>query len=133
MMAVIDKLAWIHIVDRKILSTLTKGKDVYYIPGGKREGEETDSEALVREIKEELSVDLLPERLEKVGVFTAQAHGKAEGVVVRMTCYTGPYMGEICPASEIGSVAWLAHKDKTISSPVDQIIFDWLKGRDLID
>jgi hypothetical protein len=41
-MKYIDKLAWIHIVDRQILSTRSKGKDTYYIPGGKREGDESD-------------------------------------------------------------------------------------------
>jgi len=38
----IDKLAWIYIKDKKILSTRSQSKDTYYIPGGKREGEETD-------------------------------------------------------------------------------------------
>jgi 8-oxo-dGTP pyrophosphatase MutT (NUDIX family) len=57
----IDKLAWIHIVDRKILSTRTRGRDTYYIPGGKREGQETDHQALIREIKEELTIDLIPD------------------------------------------------------------------------
>jgi len=44
----IDKLAYIHIVDRKILSTRSKGKTKYYIPGGKREAGETDWQALFR-------------------------------------------------------------------------------------
>lgn len=129
----IDKLAWIHIVDKRILSTLSKGKDTYYIPGGKRHTNETDEQALTREIKEELSVDLIPETIKPVGQFEAQAHGKAEGVVVRMTCYTADYQGEIHPDSEIQDVVWFAHKDRDRSSPVDKIIFDWLKQRDLID
>ena len=54
----IDKIAWIYTRDGKILSTLSKGKSVYYIPGGKRESNETDHETLVREIKEELDVDV---------------------------------------------------------------------------
>ncbi len=33
----IDKLAFIFINNRKVLSTLSKGKDTFYIPGGKRE------------------------------------------------------------------------------------------------
>ena len=78
----IDKLAWIHIVDRKVLITRSEGKDTYYIPGGKREEGETDQQALIREIKEELSVDLIPEEIEYVETFTAQAHGKAMVVVL---------------------------------------------------
>jgi hypothetical protein len=34
---IIDKLAWIHIVDGRILVTRTEGREKYYIPGGKRE------------------------------------------------------------------------------------------------
>lgn len=43
---IIDKLAWIHVVDKQILSTRSKGKEKYYIPGGKRENGETDAQAL---------------------------------------------------------------------------------------
>ena len=132
-MTVIDKLAWIHIVDRRILSTLTKGNTTYYIPGGKREGEETDLEALTREIKEELTIDLIPSTVKKFGEFCAQAHGKKEGVQVRMTCYTGEYKGEITAGAEIGSIAWLSYRDRAISSPVDQIIFDDLKMKGLLE
>ncbi len=132
-MQTIDKLAWVHIVDRKILSTRTRGRDTYYIPGGKREGQETDCQALIREIKEELSIDLVPAAMVFVGTFEGQAHGQAEGVLVRMTCYQGPYLGEIRPMAEIEEVAWFRHRDKERSSPVDKIIFDWLRERDLID
>jgi 8-oxo-dGTP pyrophosphatase MutT (NUDIX family) len=132
-MKLIDKLAWINLENQKILSTRSKGKDTYYIPGGKREGKETDEEALIREIKEELSIDLIPETLEFVGQFEAQAHGQATGIIVRMTCYSGKFTGEIKPDSEIEEVIWLSHRDKDKSSPVDQIIFDWLKEKNLLE
>jgi len=132
-MKIIDKLAWIEIKDRKILSTRTKGKDTYYIPGGKRESQESDKEALIREIKEELSVSLNENSLKFFGSFEAQAHGKAEGVLVKMTCYTGNYSGTIKANSEIEEVVWLSHKDKDKSSAVDKIIFDYCKDEGLID
>lgn len=133
MARIIDKLAWIQIVDKQILSTRSKGKDTYYIPGGKRENNETDKEALIREIKEELSIDLLPETFEFVGQFEAQAHGKAEGIIVKMTCYTAEYRGEISADSEIEEVVWLKYRDKDRSSPVDKIIFNWLKESGLLE
>ena len=132
-MDIIDKSAWIHLRDRKILTTLSKGKDVYYIPGGKPEGTESSTDALIREIKEELSVDIRPTTVQMVGVFEAQAHGKREGVIVRMTCFTGEYDGKLSAASEIERIVWLAYVDKPMTSPVDQIIFDWLHARDLLD
>ena len=85
-MKVIDKVAYLYLKDGKILSTRSKGKDKYYLPGGKREGRESDLETLVREIKEELTVDIIESTARFYGVFEAQAHGKEEGVLVKMTC-----------------------------------------------
>jgi 8-oxo-dGTP diphosphatase len=132
-MTLIDKLAWIQIVDRKILSTRSRGKDTFYLPGGKRERTESDQAALLREISEELSVRLLPETLRYLGTFEAQAHGKSGDVTVRMTCYTGGYEGELRAAAEIEELRWFVHADWERCSAVDKLIFDWLKERDLID
>ena len=106
-MAVIDKVAFLYLQNGKILSTRSKGKDKYYIPGGKREEGETDIETLVREVKEELSVDIIESSAKLYGVFEAQAHGKAEGVIVKMTCYTAEYTGDLKADSEIAEIVWL--------------------------
>ncbi|MCJ8164112.1 NUDIX domain-containing protein [Pontibacter sp. E15-1] len=132
-MTVIDKLAWIELRDRKILSTRSKGKDAYYIPGGKREAGETDQQTLLREIEEELTVRLHPESLRFLGIFTAQAHGHASGVEVKMQCYAGSYTGTIQASAEIAEVVWLTYSDRPQVSPVDQLIFDWLQQQDLLD
>lgn len=129
----IDKLAFIDIKNRKILSTLSKGKNVWYIPGRKREKGETDKTALIREIKEELTIDLFPSSLKLYGIFEAQAHGKPKGTVVRMTCYTGKYKGKFKPASEIKEFKYVNYLWKEKSSPVDKLIFEDLKNKNLID
>ena len=131
-MKIIDKLAWIEIQNKSILSTRSKGKNKYYIPGGKREKGESDIEALTREIKEELSVDLIGESIKFLGVFEGQAHGHAEGIIVKMQCYTSEFQGNLKPAAEIEEMIWLNTKDIEAVSPVDKIIFRWLKERDLI-
>jgi 8-oxo-dGTP diphosphatase len=132
-MKIIDKLAWIEIQDRKILSTRSFGKNAYYIPGGKRENGETDEQTLLREIREELNVALQPETLKFLGIFQAQAHGHAEGILVKMQCYSGEYTGTITASAEIEEVVWLTYQDRDKISPVDKLIFDWLKEQDLID
>lgn len=129
----IDKIAWIHTDSGKILSTRSKGKDAYYIPGGKREGDETDLQTLVREIKEELSVDILPETVKPYGIFEAQAHGHAEGIVVRMTCYTADFSGTLQPDNEIAEMVWLTTADSESISPVDKLIFADLHQKGLLD
>ena len=129
----IDKLAFIEIKDRKVLETLSNGKDIWYIPGGKREPGESDIQALMREIKEELSVDLIPGTLQLYGVFETQAHGKPEGTLVRMTCYTGKYIGNLTPSAEVGHMDYFPYSKKHLTSPVDNLIFDDLKRKGLIE
>ncbi|MBO2462423.1 NUDIX hydrolase [Actinomadura violacea] len=120
----IDKIAWILLDGGRILSTRSRGKDVYYLPGGKREAGESDAQTLAREVKEELTVDVLPETAAHLGTWEAQAHGHAGGVTVRMTCYTAEHTGTPAPSSEIEEVAWLGYADRDRVSPVDQLIFD---------
>lgn len=129
----IDKLAFVEVRDRKVLETCSYGKDKWYIPGGKREAGESDEQALMREIKEELSVDLLLETIEPYGTFEAQAHGKPEGTVVRMTCYTARYRGELTPSAEVEKMDWFDYSKRDTVSPVDQLIFDDLKAKNLIN
>ncbi|WP_091455414.1 NUDIX hydrolase [Actinokineospora iranica] len=123
----IDKIAWIHLESGKILSTRSRGKHVYYLPGGKREPGETDRRTLAREIEEELTVTVADPVY--FGAFEAQAHGHAPGVTVRMTCYTADYQGTLAPANEIEEVAWLTYADRDRVSPVDKLIFDHLHGK----
>lgn len=123
----IDKLAWLHLEDGRILSTRSRGKDCWYLPGGKREAGETDAQALLREIREELTVALDPASLQYAGTFTAPAHGHSAGVLVQMTCYHARYTGRLQPAAEIEEVAWLTYRHRPQVSAVDQLIFDWLR------
>ncbi|NEM99334.1 NUDIX domain-containing protein [Pontibacter sp. BT327] len=128
----IDKLALLEILDGRILSTRSKGITRYYIPGGKREEGESDFETLSREIREELNVEVIEDSINFVGIFQAQADSHAEGVQVKMTCYTGSYTGTPIASGEIAEVVWLSYKDRDLVSPVDQTIFDWLKEKNLL-
>jgi 8-oxo-dGTP diphosphatase len=129
----IDKLAWIELKDKAILMTKSFGKDTFYIPGGKREIGETDEQALIREIDEELSVSIDKKTLNFIGKFEAQAHGQPDGVTVKMTCYTGEYTGELKTSSEIEAMTWYKYADKAKVGPVDKLIFDYLYQNKLLD
>lgn len=128
----IDKIAWLHLEEGRLLSTRSRGKDRYYIPGGKREAGENDAQTLLREIQEELTVILDPGSLEFAGIFEAPAHGHPEGVLVRMTCYRARYAGQLQPAAEIEEVVWLTYCHRPQVSAVDQLIFDWLRAQGLL-
>ena len=128
----IDKIALIKIENGKILSTKSKGKNKYYIPGGKRENDESDEQTLIREIKEELSVDIITESIEYVGTFKAQSDGTKEGIIVKMTCYKANYKGDLIADNEIEEIRWLNFNDLEIISEVDKIIFKHLKDKGLL-
>ncbi len=132
-MPLIDKLAWIHIKDRKALFARSFGKEVFYTPGGKREVGESDIDALTREISEELGVDLVRDSLKPLHIFEGPAHGKLEGHQVRLTCYTGDYVGELKPNSEIEEFVWLGSADTEHTTVTGTLVLEWLKEQGMID
>ena len=125
MVFVIDTVAWVHLVNGEILCARPRGKDVFYVPGGKREGTESDLQALLREIAEELTVALCPGTVRHAGTYQAD---HPDGTVVRMSCYTGEYSGTLAASSEIDELAWFRYADRPLVPPVDQLLFDDLNA-----
>ncbi len=117
---VIDTVAWVKLEHGRILCARPRAKGVFYIPGGKREGAETDLQTLRREIAEELTVTLLPETVQHVCTYQAGQ--------VRMSCYTAEYTGTLAPSSEIDELAWFCYADRSRVPPVDQLLFDDLNA-----
>ena len=66
-----DTVAWVRLERGRILCARPRGKDIFYIPGGKRESAESDLQTLLREITEELTVTLRPETVTHVGTYEA--------------------------------------------------------------
>jgi 8-oxo-dGTP diphosphatase len=144
--AFIDKLALIMInSENKQLVARSTGKSVFYTPGGKRENGESDEQALLRECMEELSVNLLTSTkatatIEPYGTFQAQAFGKPEGTMVRMSCY------RVCPrdaeleleslvkaSAEIEELKWIDSSfDREKLTVTGIMILDDLKEKGLI-
>jgi ADP-ribose pyrophosphatase YjhB (NUDIX family) len=124
--SLIDKLAYLYLRNNQVLVSLTRGKDKWYIPGGKRESGESDQQALRREVKEELSVELRPDTIEYYGTFTAQAHDKPQGVMVQMACYFAEFKGELKPDNEIAALDFFSYQQKEQTGYVDQLIFEQL-------
>ena len=116
----IDTVAWVCLQDGRILCARPREKGIFYIPGGKREGTETDLQTLLREITEELTVVLLPETVRHVATYEADE--------VRMSCYTADYQGNLAASSEIDELAWFSYADRGRVPPVDQLLFDDLKA-----
>ncbi|MCW5253285.1 MULTISPECIES: NUDIX hydrolase [unclassified Streptomyces] len=128
MSGLIDTVAWVRTENGRILCARPRGKDVFYIPGGKREGDESDLQTLLREIEEELTVRLDPSTAVHVGTYEAGAPGLPPGTVVRMSCYTAEYEGTLSASSEIEETAWFSYADRPLVPPVDQLLFDDLRA-----
>ncbi len=95
---------------------------------------ETDTDALCREIKEELSVDLERDRRQICRqVWSAGSWGRARRYRMVWPVTKGPYARQSFSRFWDRRMVWFAHADKDKSSLVDKIIFDWLKEKDLID
>jgi len=128
----IDKLAWLHIENSKVLCARSAGKSTFYIPGGKRDLGESDEEALVREIKEELTVDLDSTTLSFFATLEAKADGETEDVTVKIACYQAKYTGTLAPDSEIEELSWLGFGDISKCSLVVKKLFEELYALNLI-
>ena len=88
-MKIIHKIAAMVIVDDKFLMVRKAGKDIWTNLGGKPEGDETEEQALVREIKEELDCD--SKVIKKLGDFEAKA--VFDDAIVKLSTYLVELLG----------------------------------------
>lgn len=132
----IHKAAGVIVKDRKALVTRSKGKDIFIHPGGKLEGNETPAQALVRELKEEISIGVNEPDLVFFGTFFAPAAGQEEKMLQMDIFIVGRWRGEIVPASEIEEIAWITSdvpKGIKIGSIFEHEVLPRLKAQNLID
>jgi len=121
-------VGWVHVRDGRLLTVRSTGKDRFFMPGGKVEPGETDEQALVREIREELGVRLDPATVRDAFVAEAPGHGLG-GRLVRMHClYADPLPGspEPAPHAEIAELAWLTAADAERVPPAGRIVLERL-------
>jgi 8-oxo-dGTP pyrophosphatase MutT (NUDIX family) len=81
----------------------------YLMPGGQLE-ENSDTECLKREIKEELDCDIDENSLEYIGEYVDVSAATPErDVMIRL--YSGNLIGTPKPSSEIGALYWASKND----------------------
>lgn len=119
---VIETANWILRDGAKILSVRSNGRDRFYLPGGKIDPGETAHDAIMREINEELGVDLIPDTIRELGTFAGQGHKQPDGAIVRMTCFVADYRGTLSPAREIAELRWLTPRERNLMAPMGQKI-----------
>jgi 8-oxo-dGTP pyrophosphatase MutT (NUDIX family) len=132
---VIRTVALVHIRDSRVLLVRSRGRDAFYLPGGKHEPGETDEVALAREVGEEIGCVLRPSTVRPYGVFEGQAHGEPAGTTVRMSCYFGEFTGEPAARSEIVECGYFSHAEYVAmpeTAPAVHAVVDDLRRRTLI-
>jgi len=106
----IFKAALALIRDNKVLMAKNFNVDKYYIPGGTIEKNESEEEALLREIKEELSVDIIKDSMKYFGTFEDVATTHPDSIV-QIRLYLGEVLGELKPDSEVEKLGWFGKND----------------------
>lgn len=131
----IRTVALVHVRQDRVLLVRSHGRKAFYLPGGKYEPGETDLEALVREVDEEIGCALRPETARPHGVFDGDAHDQPPGTQVRINCYTGEFAGEPAARSEIAECGYFTYAEYTAmveTAPVVHAIVDDLHRSGLL-
>jgi len=132
----IDKIALLQLKNKKILMARSRGVDAFYLPGGKREPNEDNLQALTRELKEELNIDITPNTAQLYGVYFSPAHrdgSKNADTWMRMTLYRANFTGTPTASSEIEEVKYLGYIDRDKTTTCGKIIFDELYQKGLLE
>ena len=88
----------IIIKDNKIAMVYSKKYDYFKFPGGGIESSETNIDALIREVKEEVGLDVIKESIEEYGLVIRKEKGKVEGILAAV--YQDVFGGEVYPSLE---------------------------------
>ncbi|SEE51421.1 8-oxo-dGTP diphosphatase [Streptomyces sp. 2131.1] len=84
--------------------------EVFYLPGGKPDGNEKPLETLVRECEEELGVRPVEPRL----LAAVESVAALEGVPLLMTVFAARLSGPPVPAAELACLRWVSGHEKDI-------------------
>ncbi|MFB6455383.1 NUDIX domain-containing protein [Chitinophaga sp. Hz27] len=109
-MKYIQTVGLIVIKERKLMLAFSRNKGAWYLPGGKVDAGETDLEALHREIREELNIDLNKEQLQLYYFMEAPAFGEKD-VLMRQHAFICPLQQTPQPTAEIAAVKFFSETD----------------------
>lgn len=100
--------------DDRVLTVRKRGTEKFMFPGGKPELGEKPAETAVREVKEEIGIDVDADQLTELGVFEAPAANEAEHNVVA-TVFTYPDRVVPTAAAEIAELSWQNPQASTVN------------------
>ncbi|MFI0356710.1 NUDIX domain-containing protein [Actinomadura sp. 9N407] len=128
----LDVVAWVHVSRDRMLAVRSRGRNLFYLPGGKREPGEDDWSALSREVREELALELVPASFRELGVVRAAAHDQPHHTHVRMACFTATYEGAMEAAGEVDEYRYVEATERDLLAPASQAALDLAIARGLL-
>ncbi|TDC70659.1 NUDIX domain-containing protein [Actinomadura sp. GC306] len=120
----LDVVAWVQVSGDRMLAVRSHGRDLLYLPGGKREPGEDDWSALSREVREELGLELDRTSFRELGVVRAPAHDQPDFTHVRMACFTAGHRGTMAPAGEVDEYVYVGRAERHLLAPASQAALD---------
>ncbi|QTE25682.1 NUDIX domain-containing protein [Propioniciclava sp. MC1595] len=90
----------------RLLLVRKRGTHRFMLPGGKVEQGETHLAAILREVSEEISLDLDPATITLLGTWSAGAANEP-GLVISSDVFAAPLPGEPAASGEIEELRWL--------------------------
>jgi 8-oxo-dGTP diphosphatase len=120
----LNVVAWIHIRENRLLTVRARGRDLLYLPGGKTEPGESPSQAVAREVEEELGLHLCLEDFTELGTVVTEPHDQPRYTSVRMVCFTAPYKGPLHPSAEIDELHLVSPADRRLLAPASAAALD---------
>ncbi|WP_242901352.1 NUDIX hydrolase [Actinomadura terrae] len=128
----LDVVAWVQVSGGRLLAVRSRGRDLLYLPGGKREPGESDWSALSREVREELDLELDAPSFRELGVIRAPAHDQPDFARVRMACFTASYSGAMAAAGEVDEYRYVGRGERHLLAPAAQAALDLADERGLL-
>lgn len=122
--------------DRKLLLAYSKRKQAFYLPGGKLDEGEDAVTALIREIKEELTIDILPDELAFYYHISAPAYGEQPTVIMEQDCFLYTLKSAPVANAEIEDIRYFTFgefRNESIQVPGVELLFRQLVTDDKVD
>jgi 8-oxo-dGTP pyrophosphatase MutT (NUDIX family) len=124
------------IKDRKLLLAFSRNKQCFYLPGGKIDAGETASQALCREIREELNIPIEEKELRYYTHITAPAYGEKKGIIMEQDCFLLDKKVQPQASAEIGELRYFTvaeYKKESQIAPGALRILELLREANLVD